>query len=104
MKRKTTISLMLALLMIISTFSAAGLTEKSDISNVKVIIVEPIDVEKKVWDGQDWVDYYEAELSEVVSFKINVIFNAKCTYAINATNIIIIDEIQFSRIYIVSTP
>jgi fimbrial isopeptide formation D2 family protein/uncharacterized repeat protein (TIGR01451 family) len=51
-----------------------------------------IEVIKKVWDGCKWVDSAEAEVGEVVSFKIEITYNAGCGF--EATDIVVVDTIN----------
>jgi len=70
MKRKTGISLMLALLMVVSTCTVGT-------ANLNTCGVEPLcecddfgDVIKEVYNGTAWVEEYTAEMDELVYFKI----------------------------------
>ncbi|RLF32678.1 MAG: hypothetical protein DRM98_03485 [Thermoplasmata archaeon] len=51
-----------------------------------------IEVTKKAWDGESWVDSYNAELGETVTFNITITYHAGCGYI--ATNIVAEDTIN----------
>ena len=103
MKTKIGISLMLMLLMITSTFTIVGAADKSALDNQSC--PRPIDVVKKVWDREDWVDEYEAEKDEIVTFKITITYNKNCYAPIPmATNLVVIDELPADLTYLDSTP
>jgi hypothetical protein len=75
MKRKTGISLMLALLMVVSTCTVGT-------ADLNTCGVEPLcecedfgDTIKEVYNGTHWVEEYTAELEELVYFKITLIYH-----------------------------
>jgi len=74
MKRKTGISLMLALLIVISTFVVVGSTEINS-ANTSPPQGE-IDFDKEVWNGTGWDESVEAQVGETVTFKITLTYHA----------------------------
>jgi len=72
MKRKTGISLMLALLMIVSSFAVIG------VAGTGTENYPPGEVffEKQVWDedGQEWVESIDVESGDTVNFKITMTY------------------------------
>ena len=77
--KKTTISIVLALLMIASTLSvmpvnANELTTCGVPPNGDEPTQENLEVTKMVLDGSEWVDLINAEIDDTVSFKITVTY------------------------------
>jgi len=100
MKRKTGISLMLALLMIVSAFSAVNAAQVGKQKITPDYLTEPIDVDKKVWNGTDWADELVVKLGEMLRFNITITYNKHCQQGIMATDIIVIDELSPGLDYI----
>jgi len=71
MKRKTTISLILALLMVVSTFTVIG---SSGTINGSCPPGE-IDFYKTVWDEESWVEVVDAEIGDTVRFNISLTYH-----------------------------
>jgi len=68
MKRKAGISLTVALLMVVSTFTVGAF-------NVSTNETYPFgDIVKEVFDGENWVDSIEAEIGDTLRFRINVTY------------------------------
>lgn len=68
MKRRTGISLMMALLMIVSTFAIIPASVSAS--------CPPLVVTKKVWDGDEWISpIYDVVKGDIVMFNITVTFN-----------------------------
>ena len=72
MKRKIGISIMLALLMIISTFSAIG---SNGIETMNTCPPGEIDFCKKVWNGEIWSESVEKQVGETAEFKITLTYH-----------------------------
>lgn len=104
MKRKIGISLVLTLLMVASAFSAVNAGEIYGICEEGGDECLPIDVVKKVWDGCEWVDYYEPELYEILTFNITVTYHKNCPNGYQATDIVVKDTLPVQLEYIGSTP
>lgn len=94
MNKRTKISLVMALLMIVSAVSAAGTVTANDCNFVETLgcPVENLDVVKKVWNGTAWTDEYYAEVGETVTFKITVTYTEVCGYL--AKDFIVIDNLD----------
>ena len=69
-------------------------------------MLEEIEVIKTVWDPdlEEWVDYYEAEIDEIVTFKINITYRKTCPNGKNATDIIVLDTLPADLDYDDSAP
>ncbi len=94
MKNKIKISIVITLLIITSLFYPVNAFEIYN--NTKTIDpTEEIEVIKTVWnpDLEEWVDYYEAEIDEIVTFKITITYRKTCQNGKNATDIIVIDTL-----------
>jgi len=87
MKIKIGISLVLALLIIVSAFTVIYTTQGSGGSAM------PIDVSKKVWDGNDWADAVTTYYGETVRFNITITYYKNCEEGMGAGNIITIDTL-----------
>jgi len=88
MNKKAEISLVMALVMIVSTFTL-GTAQM----NVSAVPTETITVEKYVWnetDG-DWADWTEVNKCDIVTFKITVTYKSNCGNSYKETNISIMD-------------
>ena len=95
MKNKTKMSIILALMMIVSTFAVG--TIKADECFRPLSegpIGGPLIVEKTVWNGTEWVDEYIAEIDEHVTFNITITYTADCGF--KATNITVVDTFDIS--------
>jgi hypothetical protein len=96
--------------MILHSFTALGALNENVVKNeLYVNTIEgdfcppyPIDVSKKIWnsDIEEWVDYYDAELSEIVLFNITVTYNKNSIFSIAAQNISVIDNLPSNLNYI----
>ena len=62
------ITLVTSVLLTSTMFSGIATKNEPDINKNLVVL-------KEVWDGEDWVDYYEAEIGETVTFRINVTYH-----------------------------
>jgi fimbrial isopeptide formation D2 family protein/uncharacterized repeat protein (TIGR01451 family) len=94
MKNKIKISLVLTLLILTSLFypvNALDITTK----NISTFPTEEIEVIKTVWDTDlgEWVEYYEAELNEIVTFNITIIYRKTCPEGEKASDIRIVDTL-----------
>lgn len=97
MNKRIGISAIIIILMILPSFSAVGaLKENNDkcilcnnLSEVDFCPVKPIDVEKRVWDSdiEEWVDYYDAELFDIVLFNITISYHKNCFFGCSAIDI-----------------
>ncbi|MEF8879533.1 MAG: PKD domain-containing protein [Candidatus Thermoplasmatota archaeon] len=67
MKRKTGISIILALLMIVSTFAVTPTTAQDDEN-------ESIEIVKEVWNGTAWVNEAEGYIGDTFEFRINITY------------------------------
>lgn len=92
MKNNVKISLVTMLLMITSILYPVNAI---DIPNYLGTLapIEEIEVIKTVWDPnlEEWVDYYEAEIDEIVTFNITITYQKTCPEGKNVTDIVIID-------------
>ena len=86
MKIKATVCLFVTLLMVVSAYSAGSMSLNTCDGPTGGGPVENLEVTKKVWNGEDWVDEYVAELGEKVTFNITITYSADCGY--KATNIV----------------
>jgi len=98
MNKKTTLSIVLTLLMIASAFSAVSvnaiqLNTCSDPPLGSTSYVENLDVTKQIWNGTAWVDEYTAEVGETVNFKIKITYHEVCGY--KAKDIVVTDNMDF---------
>ena len=71
MKRKVEISLLLTLLMVFSTFAVVGSSEKIE----EECPMGCVDFDKKVFDGEGWVESIEVETDDVVRFNLSVTYH-----------------------------
>ena len=89
MKNKTKISIVMALLMVVSTFSVGTATaeciESTETGDIEVI--------KTLWNGTDWVDAYTAEIGETVTVNITIIYHEFCGFI--AQDIKVVDSLDF---------
>ena len=103
MKKSIGISIILTIIIIVSPLTVIGETnlniEKSNLFinslNSDLFPAHPINVTKTIWDSDklEWVDYYEADLSEKVAFNITITYNKNCLFGISAEQIQVIDNI-----------
>jgi hypothetical protein len=103
MKKSIGISLLLTIMIILSPITVIGATNLNiDKSNLVIsslfsdpFQVHPINITKMIWDSDvsEWVDYYEAELSERVIFNITITYNKNCLFGVSAEQIQVIDYI-----------
>jgi fimbrial isopeptide formation D2 family protein len=100
MERKTRISLMLAFLMIVSTFATEGVLQE----NYKpCTLCKPIQVSKTVWDDSTsaWADIITAEVGDVVKFNITITYEAyEPAGGYMVDNITVKDTLPANLIYI----
>ena len=101
MKKRIGLSTIMIILIVLPSFTSVGaIKEKCKlIENTEEIDfcpVKPIDVEKKVWDPsiEAWVDYYAAELSEIVLFNITITYHKNCIFGCSAGNIQVVDNLS----------
>lgn len=97
MNKRIGINTIIIILMILPSFTSVGaLKENNDkcllcnnISEADFCPVKPIDVEKKVWDPsiEEWVDYYNAELFDIVLFNITISYHKNCFFGCSAVDI-----------------
>ncbi len=96
MNRKTKVSFVMALLMIVSAISVVGTANANECNVIQTLEgecpVENLDVVKTVWNGTAWVDEYYAEVGETVTFKIIVTYNEVCGYL--AKNFTVVDNLD----------
>jgi fimbrial isopeptide formation D2 family protein len=93
MKNETKISIVLALMMIVSTLAVG--TVNADPGCYGPLSGGPeenLEVVKKVWNGTAWADEYTAEVGESVQFKITITYYEVCGY--KATNITVVDSLD----------
>ena len=92
MNRKIKISFLMALMIIASTFTVVPAV--ADTPNDVEEVYPFGDVDKYVWDGEEWVDTVEVEIGDMVKFQLN--FTYKKTDHPNAyycRNITIVDTL-----------
>lgn len=89
MKIKTKISFVLALLIVVSTFTVIDTTQGDEGGDRDL----PIVVSKKVWDGNDWVDSISTYYGETVRFNITITYYKNCEESLGAGDIKMIDEL-----------
>ena len=90
MKSKTGISLMLALLMVLSTFTVVDAIQVYDGEDPLWV---PIAVNKKVWNGTDWAETVTSYYGEIVTFNITITYHKNCEDGLCATDIQAIDTL-----------
>lgn len=99
MKRKTEISLTMALLMVVSTFAvgAANVSINEDPQPTPFPFGEVV---KEVFNGTCWVDCVEAELDDTLRFKITLTYyNTDHPNATYARDIVVVDTLPDCLIY-----
>lgn len=90
MKKITGFSLILVLLLFVSTFSNVNaLHGKERINSLTSTL--PIDVSKKVWNGEEWADTATHYFGESVLFNFTITYNKNCEDGLWATEIKAID-------------
>jgi len=94
MNKKTKLSILLALLMVVSTFSVGNVNADDGCSILEGEPAGNLEVVKKVWNGTDWVDEYTAEIGETVTFNITITYTAGCGH--KATNIVVVDTFDIT--------
>lgn len=98
MNRRTKVSFVMALLMIVSAISVVGTANANECNVVQTLDddcgPEDLDVVKTVWNGTAWVDEYYAEVGETVTFKINVTYHATAPCGYLAKNFTVIDNLD----------
>jgi len=94
MNKKTKLSILLALLMVVSTFSVGSVNADDGCSALEGEPAGNLEVVKKIWNGTDWVDEYTAEIGEHVTFNITITYTAGCGY--KATNIVVVDTFDIT--------
>jgi hypothetical protein len=109
MKKRIGISLIITLIMIFPSMTIVGaLSENFEKCKISIIPpesdfcpVHPINVTKKIWDSDriGWVDYYEAELSEIVLFNITITYNKNCIFGCSAEQIQVSDTLPLGLEY-----
>jgi len=93
MKRKIIISLIMTILMV-STIAAGAINSSTCVSPGTLCDPYPIEVEKKVWDGEGWADSTEADLGDTVRFKITITYyKTGVPNGYKAINISVIDTL-----------
>jgi len=109
MQKRIGISLLLTAMIIFSSISVVNATNQN-FGKCSLFIntlegnpcpIHPINVTKKVWDSDvlGWVDYYEAELSEIVLFNITVTYNKNCLFGYSAEEILVTDNLPLGFEY-----
>ena len=92
MKRITTISLIVAIMIIISTLSsinAVQINGKSETLKGSL----PIGVSKKIWDGTEWSDSATCYFGDSVLFNVTITYFKNCNDGVWATEIQMIDTL-----------
>ena len=103
MERKTKISLILTLLMIVSTFTVEGALQEN---NPVYMFCNPIDVSKTVWDDSTsaWADIITVEVGDAVKFNITITYDAyEPQGGYMADNITVKDTLPSSLVYILGS-
>jgi hypothetical protein len=101
MRYKIAITIFLMLLMLTSAFSATSITKKSETWNKESnLCPEHIEVTKMIWNGAQWVDYYESDINEIITFNITITYNKNCQNGLMATNIVVTDTIPEDFTYV----
>ena len=90
MKIKIGISLVLMLLIVASTFTVVGNTIRSGEGRGTAL---PIEVSKKVWDGNNWAETVTAYYGEAVRFNVTIKYHKNCQNGLYASNIIVTDTL-----------
>jgi len=105
MNNKIKISLVLTLLIISSIFYPVS-AFKTKSNPLSPSPVNGIEVIKEIWDPgiEDWVDYYEAEKDETVTFRITITYRQTCPDGEYLTDIEVVDTLPDDLIYGSSSP
>jgi hypothetical protein len=113
MKRKIGISLILTFVLIFPSLTVAvGLNQPLKKCNLfgndlgcDLCPVHPISVTKKIFksDSIEWVDYYDAEISEKVIFNLTITYHKTCLFGCSAINISVIDNLPSGLSYVGSS-
>ncbi len=101
MRGRNKICLMLALLMVVSTFTVAGTLQEN---NLVYASCKPFKVSKTVWNNSAWVDEITAEIGEIVIFNITITYEAyKPGGGYMVDNISVRDILPTSLVYILGS-
>jgi len=96
MNKKTKISLLMALLMIVSTATTVGTVTANEGNFIGALeFEETLDVTKEVWNGTHWVDEIVAEIGDTVQFRITITYSEPLneTSGYRATDIVVKDTL-----------
>ena len=99
MKAKNGICIILTLLLIASSLSYVN-TIKADNVNRDTM---PIDVSKKVWDGNNWVDEITTDYGDTVKFNITITYYKNTEEGIWADDIVAVDTLPESFLFLLGT-
>ena len=104
MKNMIKISLVLMLLIVSSAIYPVIALDTST-NQVSASFLDQIEVMKEVWDPdlEEWVDYYEAEKDESVTFKITITYRQTCPDGVNLSDIQVIDTLPENITYVSSS-
>ena len=91
MKRKTTICIVMTLLMVVSTISLGTVNAEPDQT-------ENLTVEKYVYDGEGWVETLDADFGDILAFKIVIDYDESCGTIM--TNIVVKDTLPMYLEYV----
>ena len=98
MKRRIKISLILALLMVVSTLTVTGTLQEN---YLVYAFCKPLGVGKTVWNGSTWANEITAEVGEIVLFNITISYEAyEPGGGYMADNITVKDILPSSLVYI----
>ena len=113
MKKRIGTSLIIIVMLIFSSVSVIGATNQNLLKDKLLINIlegnpcpfHPINVTKKVWNPEilEWVDYFEADLSDIILFNITITYYKNCLFGCKAEDIQAIDYIPPGLIYEGST-
>jgi hypothetical protein len=109
MKKRIGLCIIITIMIILPSLTTVGAL-KENVEKCNLIInatesdfcpVHPINVTKKVWnsDIEGWVDFYEAELSEILLFNLTITYHKNCLFGCSAENIQVIDILPSGLIY-----
>jgi hypothetical protein len=105
MNNKIKTSLLLTLLIISSIFYPVS-AYNTKTNPFSANSIDEIEIIKEVWDPniEDWVDYYEAEKNETVTFRITITYRQTCPDGVNLTDIEVVDTLPEEIAYGSSSP
>ena len=105
MRNKIKISSVIILLLLTSLFYPVNAFDVT-INQLSKSYANEIEVEKTVWDPNinEWVDFYEADIDETVTFNITITYKKTCQDGENATDIVVNDTLPIGLSFIESDP